>query len=101
MSTEKAIVVTVEESDRNHVESMDYECAARRDAVTFMLANNMDITTEAFKAYQKEMTEFNTKFSKAKSEIEKKYVFPVTDGKKVRWTLDYQSCQLTITFIND
>jgi hypothetical protein len=98
MDKKNVIVINVDENDRNHVESVDYEYAARRDAVTFMISNNMDITTEAFKSYQKEMVEFSTKFTQAKSEIEQKYVIPVSEGKKVHWTLDYHTCSLTITF---
>ena len=99
MNKNDVIVVKVDENVRDHVESIDYEYSTRRDAVSFMIANNMDITTDAFKAYQKEMIEFGAQFTQAKAEIEKKYVIPATEGKRVRWTLDYHTCEITITFI--
>ena len=94
----KTVTVVVDEKVRNAVEACDYEYATRRDAVTFMLANNMDINTEAFKSYQEEMKKFNVMFSKAKSEIERVYVLPVTEGKPASWSLDYETAILTITF---
>ena len=96
----KKIEVEVDKKIRDLVESYDYEYTTRRDAVTFMLANNMDTTTDAFKAYQKEMIEYNVKFSSAKQEIEKTYVFPVSNGAKVNWSLDYDTSMLTIEFVS-
>ena len=89
--------IIVEESVRDYVESLDYEYSTRRDAVTFMLANNMDISTDSFKKYQKEMAEFSAMFNEAKREIEKRYVLPIIGDKKVTWTLEYSTCELTIT----
>ena len=101
MDKKNSIVIKIDEGMRDYVESMDYEYSARRDAVSFMISNNMDINTEAFKSYQKEMVEFSTQFIRAKSEVEKQYVLPASNGKKVRWTLDYHSCELTITFVDE
>lgn len=92
--------VKVDAGIRDAVEAYDYEYSSRRDAITFMLANNMDTDTEAFKKYQKEMIEFMAKFTKAKAEVEKTYVFPVTNGARVNWSLDYETCELTITFLD-
>ena len=90
MESNNNTIVKVEESVRDYVESLDYEFSSRRDAVAFMISNNMDITTEAFKSYQREMTEYNAQFTQAKGELEKKYVLPVTNGKACRWSLNYQ-----------
>lgn len=92
----KTINVKVDEKIRDLVESYDYEYSTRRDAVTFMLSNNMDITTDSFKAYQDEMRKYNVLFSKAKSELEKVYVLPVSEGKKATWSLDYETAELSI-----
>lgn len=92
--------IKVDEAVRDVVESYDYEYSTRRDAITFMLSNNMDTGTEAFKTYQKEMIDFMAKFTKAKAEVEKKYVLPETNGARVNWTLDYETCLLTITYLD-
>ena len=92
------VVIKVEESIRDYVESIDYEWSTRRDAVVFMLSNGMNTNTDAFKAYQKEMTEFGAQFTQAKAEVERKYVLPETKGKACRWSLDYQTAELTITY---
>lgn len=96
----KVITKNIDVELKNTIESYDYEYSTRRDAIAFMLTNNMDITTDSFKSYQKEMIEFNVKFSKAKAELERIYVLPVTEGKKVNWSLDYETSVLTITFID-
>jgi hypothetical protein len=88
--------IKVDESVRDYVESLDYEYSSRKDAITFMLSNNMNINTDAFRAYQKEMAEFSAMFNTAKREIEKQYVLPIIGDKKVTWTLDYSTCILTI-----
>ena len=93
-------VVKIDEGLRDVVEAVDYEYSTRRDAIAFMISNNMDISTDAFKTYQKEMVEFGAQFTKAKSEVEKKYVLPVSQGAKVNWILDYETAELTITPIN-
>ena len=92
--------IIIEESVRDFIESMDYEYSARRDAITFMLSNNMDINTDAFKQYQKEMIEYNIKFVEAKKQLEEKYVLPIIGEHKVKWSLDYETAKLTVTFIN-
>lgn len=93
-------VIKVEEKVRDYVESLDYEYSTRRDLVSFMLANNMSTDTDAFRKYQDEMAEFNAKFKMAKNEIEKTYVLPVIGDKKVRWSLSYDTAELTITYLN-
>ena len=54
-------------------------------------------STDSFKKYQKEMAEFSMMFNEAKREIEKTYVLPIIGDKKVTWTLEYDTCELTIT----
>ena len=100
MNEKKTEVVKIDEGVRDVVEMYDYEYSTRRDAITFMLTNNMDISTEAFKAYQKEMIEFGAQFTKAKAEVEKKYVLPISGGARVNWSLDYETADLTITFLD-
>lgn len=100
MEEKKIQVVKVDEGIRDVVEMYDYEYSTRRDAVTFMITNNMDISTDAFKTYQKEMIEFSAQFAKAKAEVEKKYVLPISNGARVNWVLDYETAELTITFLD-
>lgn len=91
--------IKIDETLKNLAEAYDYEYSTRRDTITFMLTNNMDITTDSFKAYQKEMNEFYVKFNKVKDEIQNQYVLPIIGDKKVSWTLNYETGLLTITEI--
>ena len=92
-------IIKIDEKIRDLIESYDYEYNSRRDIIAFMLSNNMDISTESFKKYQKEMQDFLVMFNTAKEEISKKYVNDLIEGKNAKWTLDYASCELTIEFL--
>lgn len=91
--------IIIEDSIRDLIESLDYEYSTRKDAIAFMVSNNMNINTDSFKQYQQEMIEFNVKFIEAKKQLEEKYVLPVIDDYKVNWTLDYRTSKLIITFL--
>ena len=93
--TEKKILVDRE--DAAFIERIGFELSARQSIVKDMLQENAGIHTETFDAYHKELVEYNAQFETAKREIEKKYVLPVTGGKRADWSLDYASAQLTIT----
>jgi len=90
-------VVKVPEEKKTYVESLDYERSSRRDIIAFMLTQNMDIRSDSFKAYQKEYMEFDVMFNKAKDIIEKTYVPEEDRNKGCSWSLDYETCNLTIT----
>lgn len=91
-------IIKIDESIRDLVEAYDYEYNSRKELIAFMISNNMDINTDAFNKYQKEMQEFLVLFNTAKEEISKKYVNELLDGRNAKWTLDYSSCELTVEF---
>lgn len=82
----------------NYMESLSYDVAARRDVVTFMLANKMDTNSEQFHSYHKEYMESFAKLEMAKAQVEKDYVLPNSKGR-VTWSLDYGTATMTITEI--
>lgn len=88
----------IDESIRDLVEAYDYEYNSRKELIAFMISNNMDINTDAFNKYQKEMQEFLVLFNTAKEEISKRYVNDLLNGRNAKWTLDYSSCELTVEF---
>ena len=90
--------IKIDEKIRDLVESYDYEYNSRKELIAFMLSNNMDINTDAFRKYQKEMQEFLVQFNTAKEEISRKYVENLLEGRNAKWTLDYATCDLTIEF---
>ena len=90
-------VVNVPAEKRDIVEKYAYERSSRRDIIAFMLTQNMDISSESFKAYQKEYMEFDVMFNKAKEEIEKEFVPEEYRKAGCSWTLDYETAVLTIT----
>lgn len=95
--TEKKILI--DRDDATFVERIGYELSARQSIIKDMLQENAGIHTDTFEAYHKELVEYNAKFETAKREIERKYVLPITEGKRADWTLDYATAELTITII--
>ena len=94
---EKEIKVTVDEELANYIEGLQYETESRKDLLAFMIGNGYDTNSEAFKAYEKEFQEQFIQYNQAKSELEQKYVYPVTNGVRVNWNLDFGTRELTIT----
>lgn len=80
----------------DYMEGLSYEVAARRDVITFMLANKMDTDSAQFRAYHKEYMEFFVQLENAKAQLEKDYVRPNIQGK-AEWNLDYETRLLTIS----
>lgn len=94
----KTITITVPEEVRNEVQRYDIERSARRDIIAYVLSNDsMNVSTERMATYQKEYEEKFASFEEAKNKIETEYVQPAANGKATNWSLDYNSCVITIT----
>lgn len=94
----KTITVTVPEYVRDEVQRYDVERSARRDIIAYILSNDtINIPPERMAEYQKEYDEKFMLFEKAKSKIESEYVKPNAGEKALNWTLDYNTCIVTIT----
>lgn len=94
MNTDNIITKVLDENCVANIERYAYEVEARKSVITEMLAQNMDVTTDAFSKYQSELVRYKSMFEAAKKEIEAQYVVPVAGWKS--WTLDYASRTLTI-----
>ena len=90
-------VISVPENIRDMVQKANVECDSRKSIILAILENNLNISDERLKKYQEEYDEKFFAFEQAKSFIEKNYVLPAVDGKANNWSLDYASCNLTIT----
>lgn len=94
----KIIKITVPEEVRDMAQKANVERDARRDILTYIMANtDIKVSDERIAQYQKEYDEKFLAFEQAKSKIEKEYVIPATEGKASNWSLDYSSCVVTIT----
>jgi hypothetical protein len=94
----KTIVITVPEEIRNEVQRYDIERSSRRDIIAYILSGAVNVSEERFAQYQKEYDEKFAAFEQAKSNIEKNFVMPATSGKASNWSLDYSTCDVTITY---
>lgn len=94
----KTIVIPQEEI--NKIQRKDVDMSSRRDIITYILSNNIQIPKERFDEYQNEYSLAFANFEKAKIEVEEKYVNPnmMPKEKKNNWTLDYNSNILTIFY---
>lgn len=85
-------IIRVSEEDRNTVQRANIESTSLANLISFMIANNMDVSNERFQEYERKYQEAFETFEKAKSMIEKKYL---KNLKQTSWTLDYESCEIT------
>lgn len=90
-------VITIPEEIRNTIQKAHSERDARRDILVYLMENDINISKERKEEYQKEYDEKYMAFEQAKDMFEKNYVMPMTDGKALNWSLDYATCQVTIT----
>lgn len=93
--------IIVENEDLcSYLESLGYEVQARKDLLSYMVQQGVNISEPAFKEYHKEYTEFTAQYETAKNEFEKTVVTPVTGNVKAQWNLDFGSRELTIQGID-
>lgn len=93
-------IITVSDGDRDRVQRADIERSARRDIIIYLMeqGDNIQISPERRAEYQKEYDEKYFEFEQAKAYIEREYVMPAVNNKAVNWSLDYATCEVTITY---
>lgn len=89
--------ITIPANVRDKVQKAHMERDSRKDILTTILSGTVDISKERVNEYQAEYDKKFFEFENAKSELEKEYVMPATDGKASNWSLDYSTCVVTIT----
>lgn len=94
----KTITVTVPFDVRDEVQRYDIERSSRRDLIAYILSNDaLQVSPDKLACYQAEYDEKFAAFEKAKNKIETNYVQPAANNKAINWSLDYESCIITIT----
>lgn len=83
------MTITIPKDLSNYIESLQYECEARKDLCAFMINKGM-ADSEAFNRYHKEYMEFFAQLETAKNEMANEYI---PKGKK--WNLDFATSQVT------
>ena len=93
--------ITVPEEIRTAAQKANVERDARRDILLYIMQNDVNISQERINQYQKEYDDKFFEFEKIKNVIEKEYVQPAVDGKASKWSLDYDTCTVTITLSDE
>ena len=99
--TNTRIIKNIPDDVVNMIEACQYEVNARKDIISYMLSNNMNLATESFNQYQAELVEFTKKLDLAKQEIEKSIVTPFLAENNISsgtWNLDFATKEMTITW---
>ena len=94
-------VIKVSEELSNYLERLSREVEGSKDIISFMIENNKNINTDAFKSYKKEFDEVYAEFDLAKQDVQKKFVptaLTDADAEHTSWSLDYATHDLTITY---
>lgn len=90
--------IKIDEDITTKIEALQYEIDTRKDVIAFMIASDMNMETDAFKKYSKELTEFKVQYEEAKRVIEEDYVIPAMEGKKCTWSLDFYTSEVSINY---
>ena len=94
------VTVTIPEEVTTMVQRADIECASRREIITYILENNLNVSMERFAAYQKDYDDKYFKFQQMKAKIEKDYVRTNVENP-VSWSLNYNTNVVTIVTKQD
>ena len=54
--------IKIDEDISTKIEALQYEIDTRKDVIAFMIASDMNMETDAFKKYSKELTEFTVQY---------------------------------------
>ena len=80
------------------VQRADIEQTSRRNVLAYVLRfDDIDISNERFKQYQKDYEEKLFIFETTKTELVKNYIEPKIKNKKYNWSLDYNTYTITVT----
>ena len=85
-------VIIISEEDRNNVQRAHAECESRKNIITHILENNININKVRFDTYQNEYSEKFMAFETAKLNLENKYLNGLVYNN---WNLDYTTCELS------
>ena len=83
------------------IQQADIEQSARMEVLSRCIERGMDMTSDTFQQYQKEYNMWFAKFSELKQGIERDFVNTTTSpngAAPTRWSLDYHTKTLTITY---
>ena len=94
-------IITIPDDIRDMVQKAHIERDARRDILVYLMENDINVSQERKAEYQKEYDEKYIAFEQAKMMVEKNYVIPATSGKALNWSLNYATCEVTITLPED
>ena len=94
----RLIKVDVNQETVNMIEGLHYEVNSRKEIIQLMLTKpDPGFNKELFDAYNKEYAEFYAQYDRAKNELQSRYVPEDLIAKNATWSLDFNSCVLTIT----
>jgi metal-responsive CopG/Arc/MetJ family transcriptional regulator len=86
--------IEIPESVSDYIESLQYECNARSDLISFMVRNGLQ-DEEGFKKYHAEFVDFHAQLELAKQNMEDTYLRPECSGSFM-WNLDFKTHEVTV-----
>lgn len=91
----KKNVIIIPESVSDGIEALQYELNARKDLTAFCIERGIDIKSEAFQRYHRELVEFTAQYELAKKDMEETYITPAF-GPNTKWRLDFTTHAVTV-----
>lgn len=78
------------------LETTNYEVNSRMNVISYMLANNMNVSSDMSRQYQREYMEFYIKYQTLKDKFYREQVLPELDKEYERWSLDFATGTVTL-----
>lgn len=78
------------------IQKNSIEAEARKNIISFMISQEMNINCEQFKQYQDEYVEYFTTYEMLKDQLYKLYIQPLQINSEINWELDYSNDELTL-----
>ena len=92
--------ITIDRAETEAVQKLALEVDSRKEIISYMLAENADMSSDSVKQYQEEYKKFYLEYQQAKDAVEEKYVKPVVDQlglEKLNWTLNFRTSVIDLT----
>lgn len=90
--------VKVDEQLCTYIESLTYTAGSMRLLLVDAAERGLD-SSPVFDKWERKYTEANMELEIAKRQLEKQFVVPTAEGKRFRWSLDFDSAEVSIEVI--
>ena len=90
-------VIAIPQNVTDNLRTLQNEVESRKDLMMSMMDAGVPIVTQSFADYHAKYQECFQKYSEAKGEFEKEYVYTAVE-RPIQWNLDFATSECVITY---